>query len=627
MASSESARRRRTEHSSSDSSEAGPFLVSSVKHRVAAPPARPLPNDSRWNEDCRLIQRFLGLGLEDGVAKILTDNGIQTEEPPELWFRSVEGDGQPTIVVVAAWDEKTSPPVWERAVKQAKRFVDATVLASSPELRHLDVAVEMLAEELTREQYVSCISNNEGTDSLVRGWDIIRDDVGRTLESFPQTQGRVTSISLFNFGPLEDVERNPPTVYISVDYESDETQWPPITSEIQRGLDTYGYNLRVHIEHGGPESYAPFPLLLRTMTPKEKQRKVACNYSTNREYKTTVGLGEDIGPAGYLDKTEEKKAMPGVGTLGCWVEMKTTGAQEWTKYALTNYHVVRPALEGFRLTDESTPAAPKVPSDLQTADLNGIAPNTEFKSPVMKMEHPTRSKHCYAVGCCEEDIASMPPSAARTKMEEYLRTIKKFFNDGKQILGKIHAASGYGRRSPTNGRMDWALIKPLDASRVGKNTLPTLEEWGGRLHYHDLPLPMARGESLRQPPENGLRSTMNGALINKKGSSTGPTIGVFSKVKSSVAIKDDAHLAGAKDYRSEEFAYIAGPQVERLADNGDSGSVVYDKEGKAVGLLFRGHKSHNVVNQHAYITPIEDIFEDIKKFSSGQVTDIRIAED
>ncbi len=621
------ARRRRTEHSSSDSSDAGPFLVSSVRYRVAAPPARPLPNENRWTKECGLIQKFLGVTLENGFADILRKNDIEVTGPPELAFRCVQGDddsseGQPTIIAVATWNEKTSPPVWERAVKQTKRFVDAKVLASGPEIRGLNVGVEMIAEELTPNNYVSCIPNNELTESLVRDWDTIKANVGRTLESFPSTQGQVTSISLFKLGSSANLECNPLTVYISVDYESEEARWPPVANEIQRGLDSYGHNLRVHIEHGGPESYAPFRPLLKPMTPQQTQEKRDFfNYSTDRLYKTTVGLGEDIGPAGYIKKPDGEETMPGVGTLGCWVEMKTTTTREWTKYALTNYHVVRPALEGFQLTDKLTPGAPKVPSDLQRADLGGIAPNTKFQSSVMEIEHPTRSKHCFAVGVLENVIKENPPSAERAEKEEYLDSINAFFNDGKHLFGKIFAASGYRRRSPTNGRMDWALIKPLNANRVGKNTLPTFEEWR---NTENLPLLVAQGKSLKQPFENGLRSTMNGAFIYKTGSSTGPTVGVFSRIKSDVTIKDDAHLALPV---SEEFVYIGEPETERLANSGDSGSVVFDKQGRAVGLLFRGHKAPSALNQFAYITPIEDVFEDIKRFSDGQVTDIRIAED
>lgn len=163
----ETARSRRIQHSSSASSKAGEFLVSNVKFRVSAPPARPLPLYPRWNDaDCTLISDvFRHDRLQDGVDNILSRHGIEPSEQTELFFRSLpdESFGQPTILVVAEWNEN-SPTVWGRVVKEAKQFVDARVHAKT-ELRHLDIAVEMIASELTEGMYVSHIPEEEYTES------------------------------------------------------------------------------------------------------------------------------------------------------------------------------------------------------------------------------------------------------------------------------------------------------------------------------------------------------------------------------------------------------------------------------------------------------------------------------
>ncbi|KAK0708446.1 hypothetical protein B0H67DRAFT_590275 [Lasiosphaeris hirsuta] len=49
-------------------------------------------------------------------------------------------------------------------------------------------------------------------------------------------------------------------------------------------------------------------------------------------------------------------------------------------------------------------------------------------------------------------------------------------------------------------------------------------------------------------------------------------------------------------------------------------------DGRAVALLFSGQMAQ-AVNSWAYITPIEDVFNDIKAFSKEEITDIRIVED
>ncbi|KAG7292834.1 hypothetical protein NEMBOFW57_002879 [Staphylotrichum longicolle] len=500
MSSIRSARNRRTEHSSSDSSEVGQFLVSNVKFRVAAPPARPLPvDDDLGHQDCIFIHKALGNALEDGVDNILEANNIKPLEPTSLVFRSVQGDssqGQPTILVVADWDE-TSPPTWERAVKRSKRLVDATVLESK-QLRAMDIAVEFIAKELTLGKYISAIPPQEFSKSLAEAWGEIKYHVSDILDRHPQTKERVTSVSLFKLGFSDDVDKNPLTLYISLDYESEETKWPPVVEEIEKCLDQYPYDLRVHLEHNCPTPFPGFELLLRNMTSEQVENKLDDNYSTDRRYNST-----------------------------------------------------------------------------------------------------------------------------------YLSEITAFFDNGNHIFGEIYAASGYRRRSRHNGRMDWALIRPLDGRRVGDNKLPTTNEWRANKKYLNLPLFTARGSRLKQPPPNGLRDVLNGEHIYKNGTSTGPTIGVFSHIKSDVRIHDDAHLVTAlgPDIRtSEEFVYIGDPQSDWLAKNGDSGSVVFDREGRAVGLLFRGHRAQNANNTYCYITPIEDIFNDIKDFSKGSITEIRIAE-
>jgi len=77
-----------------------------------------------------------------GVCKILETNGIEIPEEegssmdsmdwptcydPVLIDQHVPGNGcngQITMVIVAEWDDATSLVVWERALKQIKRFID-----------------------------------------------------------------------------------------------------------------------------------------------------------------------------------------------------------------------------------------------------------------------------------------------------------------------------------------------------------------------------------------------------------------------------------------------------------------------------------------------------------------------
>ncbi|KAK4147024.1 uncharacterized protein C8A04DRAFT_25219 [Dichotomopilus funicola] len=321
-----SARTKRTEHSSSHNSEAGEFQVSNVRFRAAAPPAFPSPIQTAWNHPaCQLIRTAFGPKLERGVTEIVLRSNIKLkypEDPAQIVFRYVEGEeestGQPTVVVIARWDEACGPE-WERTVIEAKRFIDGAKVAATGKLDHLDIGVELIAPELTRTKFVSYIPETESTKALATDWEAIRAKVSRILGAYPATKGKVTSIALFKLGfSDEDRDKNHLTIYISVSYDSPEARWSPAIQEIQQHLDSYPYGLTAHIEHNDLNSpYESFDLLLKPLTDERLKCKQGLEFHTTREYKTRVELGEDISPATYLTADSGEKFMPRIGTLGC----------------------------------------------------------------------------------------------------------------------------------------------------------------------------------------------------------------------------------------------------------------------------------------------------------------------
>lgn len=127
------------------------------------------------------------------------------------------------------------------------------------------------------------------------------------------------------------------------------------------------------------------------------------------------------------------------------------------------------------------------------------------------------------------------------------------------------------------------------------------------------------------------------SVVFKVGAYTGIiSAGKFQVLKGAIFIaekitlKEDKHLGRM----SEEFCMIQN-QVPRdpdedvgaFSDRGDSRSVVWDGEGYAVGLLFTGQPVMNAEQQRlTHVTPIHDIFDDIRSFTDRQITDILVAE-
>ncbi|KAK3364745.1 hypothetical protein B0T24DRAFT_638557 [Lasiosphaeria ovina] len=642
------ARLRRSEATSSDSSDAGEFTIFNVHHRVAAPTPHPLPLSIEWDEQCGLIDRALGgATLANEARRILTIEQVLGVISVELVARfpyigtNGAATGQPTVLIVARWLDEGCSTLWERAVRRIKKSVDLKRLQNG-NLSNIDIAVEIIAEEHSRSKYISPIS----AELLARGrdkdWARIKDKVADIMDSYPATAGHVTSIQLFRLGFSIVDDENPDTVYVSVDYECLETKWPPIVGEVQQFLRQITYaDLKLHMEHNIVEQ-CTFPLLPFRRSPDEVEvRAREMNLVPEFPYQTRVKLGADISASNYLMGSDANLYSPLVGTLGCWLEVKTTKYPKGVTVALTNFHIIRPAYDGFQIfvKDEGLPRVgrPKEDSQLWKADEKGIKPSAN--APMI--EHPSRSKHNIGVYTRQAMVDKLGESPSAASFKEKLDDTIAFFDNGRHVLGTVFCASGYKRRTANNGRLDWALVKPLDEARIGENKLPTIGPWAEKYNHRDfdlLPNSTTFG-GLLQEPTDGLRGLAHGELVYKVGTTTRMTVGKFSHMKSDVKIAEDRHVSlGAEDRHvsprvSEEFGFIQVGTIGKnyvgcreFATYGDSGSVVWDKEGRIVGLLFTGQTPQGTSSQTlSYITPIHDVFEDIMKFSNGEIKEIRLA--
>ncbi|KAK3345842.1 hypothetical protein B0T25DRAFT_611784 [Lasiosphaeria hispida] len=622
------ARLRRSEATSSDSSDAGEFSIFNVRLRVAVPPPHPLPMTEEWDTQCHVIYEELGhRTLENEARRILSDEQVKDVLSVELMSRMPSNidtliKGQPTILIVARWLDESCSAIWGRAVSRIKKFIDSKRLASK-NLSQLDIAVEMIAEELTLAKYMSPVPAHLVAQGLDTDWAHIKDKVAQIMDSYPGTKGHTTAINLFRLGFSINHDQNPNTVYISVDYECRESMWPPAIGEIQQYLQHFKHaDLHVHLEHNTVEQ-CPFRLVpsRRSRTPYNLLRKTP--------YQTKVNLGDDIGACNYVTASDGNDFCPLIGTLGCWLEIKTNQYPNGVKVALTNYHIIRPAYAGFKLNVDAHGGAlieaPEKDSILWGVDENGTGP----KVAAPKLEHPTRSKHNNGVHR-QETMIERFTGQIKDKAQSDLNGMVAFFDRNEHVLGTVYCASGYKRRTANNGRLDWALIMPLNKARIGENTLPSFETWNYKYRLvEEFPDQATFDAPLRQPTESGLRGLSQGAFLYKVGVTTEATVGKFSQMKGDINITEDGHLLPGV---SEEFTYIQGGTLQKdaggtpLVMKGDSGSVVWDEEGRVAGLLFRGQIPQAADKTLVYVTPIHDVFEDIKKLSGGAIKEIRIAE-
>ncbi|KAG9508200.1 hypothetical protein J7337_001763 [Fusarium musae] len=655
-------RSRRTGQNSSDDS--GPLVpVVSTRYRVAYPDLRRWPLECLPGPDPEILVHH-GQAIREAANTILSEHGLledlntfailtdygTVEQPSCFADTSMQrtedqpGTEEPTVTVILPWllDSKAK---WTSAVQaiaiRNKELLQGTKFEDTPP------RIDFMASEIVGPIYLGVVKDRP---DLLQDWDHIKRVVHKCLNTFDATRNFLTSMVLLRYGLSPNSNANPITVYISVNDRSDETQWDPILTNIEKSLEVIGWSdIRVHLEHNSP-CLLPFELLDPKGRPEDIMDKISKNnLLIQGDYHDKVELGDDISISKDVVRDDGETCNSLCGTLGCYLEIKTKTNPQWTRVGLTNYHNVRPGFQGYTIKNingESKTGPPSSNSQLLNVDQNGWKPGMAGDPTVF--ESPSRIKHNYTVWDLKQRIQEAKhivqgdPSEENKKdlasLEGELQRKVDFFDQDKQLLGPLIAASGYGRRSTKNHRLDWALIE-VPEHRQGSNCLPLKREWMKYPHHRLYrPDPKTYGQPLKNQAKSMLpledRASHLPRLdsnVWKLGTTTKLTAGQFSEFKNDVQLSEESHMSQAL---SNEYCFVYNNIVNQgpFSGHGDSGAVTFDEKGCIVGLLFRGQVPKQVnpgTRGLTYVTPIEDVFLDIKKFTKGtkcEIIDIRVAQ-
>ncbi|OBS20756.1 hypothetical protein FPOA_07096 [Fusarium poae] len=634
-------------------SQSDPVItVISARYRAAWPELRPLPlkwaSDPTWPFPLLQERRY---EIEKTVIGIVRRLVIEYEEDgdAEVWLENQHMASQPdtcvpTICIYSSWSVDKQG-LWETAVREIA--LELYHMCKDSDVAYDGIHIDMQSPELGQTIHYEPVTDSDLCDS----WDDIRALVNQRLEAFTATRRSMVTIGLFQYGSRRG--RNPITIYIAVDYSSDETGWLEVIADIKANIrHKQGWaDVQVHIEHHAGTSYS-FNMLPPTYDEgfRENKRFVG-------DYQQTVKPGDEFGAESYTH-SDGSQISAGFGTLGCFVEIQRKSSPAWKRYALTSYHAVRPALPGFRLEivgEKSRPTPPEPDSDCWNVDLKGYTPGHSANP--LHFESPSRFNHNYTIWNDKDEITFMNRRLERLEAkfrtdgdrsdqesidslrariqiaEDEVQKKIDFFNDGKQMLGTLFAASGYMRRVSVHQddsvnehkmRLDWALIDVVE-HRQGPNCLPPRPAWKEK-YDHSAAHPFLTFEELLE----GTQSVdPDNSPVWKVGAANGPAIGTYHRNRIACAMVEDSHLR-SEDHETSEYIYQPGNHYRRLTycAKGDSGSIVFNKHGKVIGLYSTGIKIRMSLDNEEFgiVTPIEHIFQDIKDFL-GDVTDIRVAID
>lgn len=353
------------------------------------------------------------------------------------------------------------------------------------------------------------------------------------------------------------------------------------------------------INNAGPSGSQP---------PQEKEKDALWfltddAYAQIRQYKVRIDMGSTIGPSrsAVLEDGGESGSM---GTFGCFLEIKAAHNPNWAIFGLTNYHVIRGCLDRTHVesvkeangTMVSVEVEPKTGTVMADTDTFGF-PNYDRNAPEMTVPvtSPPIQVHFYLRNLLMNKALQVSKPGAPTNLHDLLPRLRDemawreiFIDEGRHLFGIPYMASGMGRRSVTNGYLDWALTCLMPPERIGSNRVPDYATWAARYGPQLRPLRDACGMPLKNPSNGGLRGMQHGEPVFKVGGSTGATAGIFTRPK----LKCDLSsllTSFAGQPPTEEFAIVSGPEVKGwpsppFADHGDSGSVVCNTSGEVVGL-------------------------------------------
>ncbi|KAH7156178.1 hypothetical protein EDB81DRAFT_928158 [Dactylonectria macrodidyma] len=170
--------------------------------------------------------------INERTREILDQYGLLDDETEvRIAYRRREDSfsdrGFRTLLVVTKWSTDDAGQKWTKAVEDMVALVDETF--QTPAHAQIVLEVEMIAPQRLLPGYLDAVPNRP---DLRAAWPRISSIVRDRLAAHEAT---------FN--------RNPITVYISVFYESDETQWDGVVDDIRSNLRNDGWaELSIHIQ-------------------------------------------------------------------------------------------------------------------------------------------------------------------------------------------------------------------------------------------------------------------------------------------------------------------------------------------------------------------------------------------
>ncbi|KAJ5567632.1 hypothetical protein N7535_006938 [Penicillium sp. DV-2018c] len=328
----------------------------------------------------------------------------------------------------------------------------------------------------------------------------------------------------------------------------------------------------------------------------------------------------------------------GSSTLGGFVQLQFANDSQWHTFALTCFHAVWPPAnhrDVKRLTE-----IPDALRALQHWEFRPLDPRDPRSFPdvarrILCVDHPSLRDLNNTIdrGCAiAASMRTTPQFLDEAKYEAILRRIKAtedacspfiaMRESGNHFLGHVYAGSGLHRvrstvRSNTDSKKETHEI-PTDWALIAINPSRLQPQQHGDCVSGNMPFPYRNDIQFSGAWDQPITEPFIGPELQKSGRSSQITCGTYSELKCVMftQVRDDhGQIAIVPTWEHK----IASSRKGDFAENGDSGSWVFNLSGELVGMLKGGDEAYGT----GAMTLMVDIFDDIQSITGA--TKVRVA--
>ncbi|CZR67877.1 uncharacterized protein PAC_17776 [Phialocephala subalpina] len=560
--------------------------------RVGAPPLMLLPlHTSRMNPSEEMYKRYIKLGMQEDIEKILNNYGIDAEEA-DLKYRHIEPERTSTAVptlYIRTYRGTEAPPAAQRnCVAEIYRVLTGNKIFAT---------VELIGHRLWAPRKLSHVNVDH---PFIAAWKSgLRQRFMNILGVSENLSSKVWSVDVIRLGFEENASENPVVVSVTVDWSADPPDWEFYFGALVAEIREDGFDdVEVEFERG--EIFCA-----GEVEPAHLQKMFSPAHAEKQANLPFIRPGSNIGNGTATDPQEPLNAVGAVGVVVEIVEIQT-GALVAT-LALTNHHVIRCGLKGFIHPTPADPTA-KTKQDL--------IPHV-YRSPSFCAISQS-SKNAKKLLESKKTINPAWPEDVKRLHQEEIDSLKRLIEklDGPnypvQEMGCVFYSGGLNERHMGHGRLDLAGIRLEGAvlDNASNDISHRADEWAAD---HK---PLAR--KICGFDKNFGKDARDAYTeeVYKIGAMTGCTHGTISTEKI-FTVRLPWHEK--KDF-SSEIAVVgeSGLAAEPFSWPGDSGAAIFDAGGLLLGLMFAGQPKLNCEQPLTYMIPIWAILEDIKKQSNNK---------